>query len=154
MKALTARLYQCARCCRLVEICSCCDRGNIYCQDCASIAGLEKHRAANRRYQQTLQGRRNNAARQQRFREKLRREKAVLYAQPKKVTDEGSPIVLLSASFEAASTQDAKRAQVPPLIGKKHCHFCGYAVSSYLRQDFLRYSRGSIRQGSLFPDGP
>lgn len=31
----SARLFQCARCHALTKICSHCDRGNVYCGDCA-----------------------------------------------------------------------------------------------------------------------
>jgi hypothetical protein len=64
----TARFFLCARCRAQVLICSCCDRGNIYCaQDCAQVARRGAQRAAGRRYQLSLRGRRNHAARAQRW---------------------------------------------------------------------------------------
>jgi hypothetical protein len=51
----TTRLYLCARCRIQVLICSCCDRGNIYCeQGCAEESRRSKRRASTQRYQSTL----------------------------------------------------------------------------------------------------
>ena len=76
----TARFFLCARCRAQVLICSCCDRGNIYCaQDCAQVARRSAQRAAGRRYQLSFRGRRNHAARARRYR-----------ARQNKVTHHGS----------------------------------------------------------------
>jgi hypothetical protein len=65
----TARRYLCARCRTQVLICSCCDRGNIYCNGgCAEAARRTKQRVAGQRYQDTSRGRRNHAARAERYR--------------------------------------------------------------------------------------
>ena len=46
----SARLFQCARCHALTKICSHCDRGNVYCGDCAISACIAqtvlRHRTA------------------------------------------------------------------------------------------------------------
>jgi hypothetical protein len=77
----TARFYLCARCRVQVLICSCCDHGNIYCErGCAAESRRTRQRAAGQRYQRSLRGRRNHAARARRYR-----------AQQNKVTHHGSP---------------------------------------------------------------
>ena len=77
----TARFYLCAGCRAQVLICSCCDRGNIYCGDgCASAARRSAQREAGRRYQSSRRGRRKHAERARRYRERQ-----------KKVTHQGSP---------------------------------------------------------------
>jgi hypothetical protein len=77
----TGRLFLCARCRAQVLICSCCDRGNIYCeQDCAQRSRREAQREAGRRYQSTRQGRRKHAERARAYR-----------ARQQKVTHQGSP---------------------------------------------------------------
>jgi hypothetical protein len=69
----SARLYVCARCREQVIICRCCDRGQRYCAGaCAAAARKEAQRAAGRRYQQSLRGRRQHAQRGQRYRENRR----------------------------------------------------------------------------------
>ena len=77
----SARLYLCARCRAQVLICSCCDRGNIYCErGCAAESRRTRQRASGQRYQRSLGGRRNHAARAKRYR-----------ARQNKVTHQGSP---------------------------------------------------------------
>jgi len=66
-----ARIYYCTRCHSQVFICRHCDRGHIYCGQCAPKAQAEaKYRAA-QRYQTSHQGRVKHAARQRRYRERL-----------------------------------------------------------------------------------
>ena len=75
------RLYYCALCHAQSIICSHCDRGQIYCSDtCAREARLKSCREAEKRYQHTSRGKHKHAARQKRYRERLRQ----------KVTDQGS----------------------------------------------------------------
>ncbi len=62
-------MLNCARCHRLVVICSRCDRGQRYCSaPCAQVQRRRGLREARRRYQRTPLGARNNAARQKRWR--------------------------------------------------------------------------------------
>jgi hypothetical protein len=62
-------MLNCARCHRLVVICTRCDRGQRYCSaDCGQVQRKQSVREAGRRYQQTPPGARNNAARQKRWR--------------------------------------------------------------------------------------
>ena len=77
----SARLFLCAGCRLQVLICSCCDRGQIYCaEDCAQRARRRSLQCAGQRYQNGPPGRRRHAARQGRYR-----------ARGKKVTHQGSP---------------------------------------------------------------
>jgi hypothetical protein len=67
----SARLFPCVRCRALVLICSCCDRGQIYCANgCAEEVRRQSVRAAGERYQATKKGRRAHAARQCAYRAK------------------------------------------------------------------------------------
>ena len=77
----SARLFVCVRCRAQVLICSCCDRGQIYCAgSCAREARYQAQRAAGRRYQASRRGRVCHAARASRYR-----------ARQKNVTHQGSP---------------------------------------------------------------
>ena len=56
----TPRLYLCARCRVQVLICSCCDRGNIYCKrGCAKESRCSKQRASGQRYRSSIHRTRN-----------------------------------------------------------------------------------------------
>lgn len=97
-EATPGRLFLCARCRTQVLICSCCDRGQIYCAGgCAREARQQAQRDAGRRYQTSRRGRVNHAARTSRWR-----------ARQKNVTHQGSPpltddLVLVDAAVIAAS---------------------------------------------------
>ena len=121
----TARLYNCASCHAQTMICRCCDRGNVYCPACALPARQEARRRASQRYQKSLQGRLNHAARQRRYREK----------QTEKVTHNGS---LEAETPVAHSTKrnpsiSSELATAEIII----CHFCGEICSPFLRADYL-----------------
>ena len=77
------RLFVCVGCRSQALICSCCDRGQIYCaDDCADRARHHAQRAAGRRYQISRRGRLAHAVRARRYR-----------ARGKKVTHQGSPLL-------------------------------------------------------------
>jgi len=154
MKQATARIYNCERCHRQVKICNHCDRGNIYCKDCSLPVRRNKQREAGKRYQQTFQGKQNNAARQNRFREAQHKKNIENVAQDKKVTHQGSSSAPSPSSCHQASEPGAGGSQDQQSTGKYFCHFCSCDVSDYLRQDFIRYSAAKIRKGSLSPAGP
>lgn len=137
----TARLYFCCRCQAQVIICSRCDRGHRYCTgECADIARSASLNRAGKKYQLTRVGRFNNAARQQRYRERKKQ----------KVTHQSSPPAaardVLKALFngpEIAQTPDQNHTDV-------RCHHCGAVCEAFLRQDFLHQSRlsGAFRRSS------
>lgn len=140
----SARLFNCARCNRLVTICSCCDRNNIYCcPDCAAIARKNSIRKAGKRYQNSLKGRHKHADRQRRYR-----------LRENKVTHHTSPIspdnVLL---FSQPNEQ--KSSIKPPIAEIVRCDFCGKRCSTFLRSGFLHRQTGyNARFSSYWPMGP
>ena len=124
-----ARFFLCARCRKPVLICSCCDRGQVYCAGgCAQEARRQAQRAAGACYQASRRGRLAHALRARRYR---RRQKIV--------THQGSPSAppddLLSPDLAAAkgpsSTGDFPK--LPPCR-----HWCGRRCPDFVRQDFLR----------------
>jgi hypothetical protein len=134
----TARFYFCAGCRAQVLICSCCDRGNIYCGDgCASAARRSAQQAAGRRYQSSRRGRRNHAERARRYRERQ-----------KKVTHQGSPasriddVISSSAAVAPRVVLRVPRA-FPQHSSSWRCRLCGRPCSPFLRTGFLRRRRGA-----------
>jgi len=134
----TARFYLCAGCSVQVLICSCCDRGNIFCGDgCASAARRSAQREARRRYQSSRRGRRKHAERARRYRERQ-----------KKVTHQGSPaspiddVIGSSAAVAPRVVLRVPRA-FPQHSSSWRCHLCGRPCSPFLRTGFLRRRRGA-----------
>jgi hypothetical protein len=130
----THRLFQCARCFTQVNICTYCDRGNIYCKgSCSFLARKTAQLAASTRYQDTFKGKRQHAICQQRYRARLR---AKLAACDNKVIDQGSqfnPSELPSPPV----TQTAFSLQEIVRI----CDFCGRKVLGFSRRSFLNAYR-------------
>jgi len=121
-------------------ICTRCDRGQRYCGlTCRSSARRRTLREAGRRYQLTALGRRNNAARQRRWRAVRRWG----------VTHQGSPTPALPVSLPASGASGAldeptERSHasrdvraLPPSAGVARCHFCGRPCGAFTRTDFL-----------------
>lgn len=134
----TARLYLCARCQAQVLICSCCDRGNIYCaRECAEVVRRSAQREAGKRYQATDRGRRNHA------------ERARKYRAQKKVTHQGSPLQrtddLISEGWAITPSTLRPRRSLPhfPREAPLRCHWCGCRCSPFVRSGFLRRRRGA-----------
>lgn len=132
--AVSGRLFLCAGCRSQVVICSCCDRGQIYCNGgCAVRARQRTLQAAGRRYQASPRGRLRHAARMDRYR-----------SRQKKVTHHGSP-TLAASDLLAAVAIAAVRDVVPAAAGLgppgPHCHWCGRGCPPLLRQGFLRRRR-------------
>ncbi|HIJ28676.1 MAG: hypothetical protein HOD58_06755 [Gammaproteobacteria bacterium] len=133
----SARLYNCACCGQQVILCSHCDWGNRYCFDgCSKVARKESLGDAGRRYQNTRQGRINNAKRQAEYR--IRQALSELEPPPTvdKVTHHGSEEGTPSASIEI----DEQRGEECSFDSLYHCHRCGRVVDHYLRSGYLRYS--------------
>jgi hypothetical protein len=128
---VSGRLFLCAGCRSRVVICSCCDRGQIYCNGgCAARARQRTLQAAGQRYQASPRGRWRHAARMSRYR-----------SRQKKVTHHGSPAPgagdLLGPVAIAAVRDDVPAAAGLGLPGP-HCHWCGRGCPPLLRQGFLR----------------
>jgi hypothetical protein len=143
------RVFQCAQCAKPVNICTRCDRGNIYCQSlCSTLSRKMKHRAASKRYQNTPAGKRNHAQCQQRYRARLRARQST---QDNKVIDRGSsskPPELLSPPLTKPTEGFQKTV--------RRCDFCRKTVSEFLRRGFLNTYRSPTRstQGYQWLWGP
>ena len=131
----SARLFLCADCRTLCLICSCCDRGQIYCAgDCAAHARHRAQRAAGRRYQSSRRGRLAHADRTRRYR-----------ARGKKVTHHGSPEPPRDDLLTPGSPTIAGDAAIPeerPRRTVSHCHWCGRRCPAFVRREFLRRRLG------------
>lgn len=132
----SARIFNCALCYHQVIICSCCDRGNIYCgPECSKEARKKSLRAADKRYQNTYAGKINHAKRQSCYRER----------QKIKVTDQGSPEL---ENNDLLEFEDHELENLKP-NDDIYCHFCGRKCDSLLRVDFLR-----THASGVWPLGP
>jgi hypothetical protein len=116
-----------------VCICRDCDRGHVYCADCAPQARRQSVHRAGRRYQASSRGRIKHAERSRRYRSRAN-----------KVTHHGSP--RQPANAVLATTDPAVLVEPPvppdsrpPSRGQGWCCFrCGRRCSDRLRQGFLR----------------
>lgn len=145
---MPARFFLCARCAVQALICSCCDRGQIYCAEgCARQARHSAQRAAGRRYQASRRGRVAHALRARNYR-----------GRQKNVTHQGSlprpPDDLLSADLAAAS----EAASIGDFSERPawRCRWCGCRCPDFVRQDFLRRrgSRPAARRGPEHDHSP
>ena len=129
----SSRLYTCLNCHCLITICCHCDRGNRYCKQCSPIMRLRARQRANKRYQNTYQGRLNHAARQKRYRKRLKQ----------KMTYQGSHAIslrdLISDKRKCAIVNyKPVKKQNPNDI---YCHCCHKICPPFLRSDSLRRSK-------------
>ena len=168
---LLARLFRCALCSLLALICSCCDRGHVYCSHrCAQRARRQHRSEAGKRYQTTKTGRLNHAARQARHRERKKR----LTAQPITPAPAGGVVAAVAVACQADHPEPAKLLARPVLaeaagisrdqqIVTHHpspppptddvipldaagtrlsrCDWCGRPCSRFVRLTFLRRRR-------------
>ena len=150
----SGRLFVCAWCGCEVAVCSCCDRGQIYCgADCAGQARRQTLRGAGRRCQQTRRGRRMHAARMARYRAKLAQSSAGVAVGPREiVTHHGSPAPprgdLVAVGATAMPRDDASPVE-PPGTAMTQCHWCGRCCLLPLRRGFRRrrdHRRGRVGQ--------
>jgi hypothetical protein len=146
-EALSGRLFLCAGCRQQVIVCSCCDRGQVYCTGrCAKAARQQTVQQAGRRYQASHRGRRMHAARMSHWR-----------ARQQKVTHHGSPAPPAS-DLVLPAAMTATRAAVAPVdqarLPGPHCHWCGRSCLPLLRQGFLRRRRRHRGHLAHHPTGP
>ncbi len=127
----TYRLYNCRRCGVLVEICTRCDHGNIYCTgECSRIRRLESLRRASARYQHTRRGAVRHAARQHDWR-----------AHHPKVTHQGSSRERCRCSMPAhpmalSELTDAASVEIRTTVTRGpqgYCAFCRTKLSGWIR---------------------
>jgi len=124
----SSRLYHCCRCHAQVIVCSRCDHGQRYCPDqCRHEARSDSLKRAARKYQSSRAGRFNNAARQQRFRQR----------QKQKVTHHGSPENGFNDLLKADLAQPEKAKKPWLTRSTLYCHHCGAVCEPFLRHDFL-----------------
>lgn len=127
----SSRRFLCVACRTSCIICSCCDRGNIYCAgDCARAARRQARIEAGRRYQTSRSGRLNHAARARRYR-----------TRQKKVTHHGSPATADDGPMPPASTQSAETDASPAGLlpgSTERCDWCGHACLPFVRLGFIR----------------
>lgn len=123
----TARLFQCALCHTQAIICSKCDHGQIYCSnDCSALARRKSLNTAGRRYQSTINGKRNHAARQARYEMKI---KTNLTHHTSLISHQCAPMQQLENNAEKTEIDHIKTTLI--------CCFCKRTVSEWLRNDFL-----------------
>jgi hypothetical protein len=156
----SARLFACERCRTLVLICSCCDRGQIYCaKGCAEEARRQSARASGKRYQASKKGRLAHAARQSAYRDK--RKNVPHQARPNEVVPAGQVGRCYRASWygrrvhversgllrkkKLVTHHGSPRRPAHDVVpanatatGFSHCHWCGRLCSPFFRSAFLR----------------
>ncbi len=135
----SARLFLCARCRCQVHICQRCDTGQQYCAgDCASLARIERHREANRRYSHTHRARVLSAQRQHRRRLRIAAQKS------EKVTDQTSPAIAVRSPSQSIGPSASRSHITEPLPVSRAevvCHFCTRVCANRVRLDFLSPSQ-------------
>ena len=121
---LRQRFCRGAGCGRIFFICRSCDRGQCYCSDgCRAEAVRRQRREANRRHQQSDEGRRDHCDRQREYRER--------FAQ-RRVTDQPSQAAALSGRIPIAEQvpgEDTTRVTDVPRQRHRRlfCIICGRA---------------------------
>jgi hypothetical protein len=141
-------MFNCARCHRLVVICTRCDRGQRYCSaPCAQVQRKRSVREAGRRYQRTRPGARNNAARQKRWRTRIVTT-VTHHPSPthkhlrEELPGENAPKETCDATSNRAFVI-SNRTPVTILAGQpvRRCDFCGRLCGSYTRWGTLSAER-------------
>lgn len=129
--APSARLFICTGCRAQSLICSCCDRGQIYCAGgCGPLARRRSQRAAGARYQTSRHGRRAHAERARRYR--ARREKVTHHGSPAPSSDDLVPPGSRAVASGVITSDEWPRRPA------SHCHWCGRRCPDLVRQDFMR----------------
>lgn len=132
----TARLFNCVLCHELVNICSDCDRGNIYCSEhCSTIARQSSMREAGKRYQSTFQGRLNHAKRQADY----RRRQQEKIEDTEKVTHRGSQVNPSDDLLAIVPTAEKIEYLAVAVRQNRCCDFCSRGEFQYFRQGFVRH---------------
>jgi hypothetical protein len=134
-------MLNCARCQRLVVICSRCDRGQRYCSaSCAQVQRRRSVREAGRRYQRTPLGARNNAARQKRWRIRIATTVTHHTSPAQNHLREEPPSQNVKKEAGDATTN---RRPITTRLGEPgpRCDFCGRPCGSYTRMGTLSTER-------------
>jgi len=113
-------------------ICQSCDRGQRYCaQECSQRARKASRQRAQSKYQKSVKGRFNNAARQQRFRQRQKEKE-------KKVTDQSSPSSPVNDLLVETMCAYENGPEIQPIHAETVCHFCGCLCDALFRVGFLK----------------
>ena len=132
----SSRLFNCALCHELVNVCSDCDRGNIYCsQACSTAARQESQREAGQRYQSTFKGRIHHAKRQAAYRDREREKTKEII----KVTHQGFQADAPNDLLMGVSLVEKNQGVVPDVKEHRCCDFCSAGRFQYFRLDFIRH---------------
>ncbi len=141
-------MFNCARCHRLVVICTRCDCGQRYCwAHCGQVQRRRGVREAGRRYQRTRHGARNNAARQKRWRTRIA---ATVTHHPSpaqnRVRQETPGKNAQKEAWDATSNRTpviSNRVPITIPTGEvdRRCDFCGRRCGSYTRMGTLSAER-------------
>ena len=137
----SSRRFRCRQCDTPALICRRCDRGQAYCsEDCSALARVAQRRAAEQRYRLSGKGRRNNAARQRRHRERQR--SGVTHqgsASELEAEDHCIPEAAMVATLDPMpllETLDDSPSSGAPQSEPRCCE-CGTPCSPFVRKDFL-----------------
>ena len=125
------RHYNCLNCNSQIILCRYCDRGNIYCKQCAPIMYLKTRQRANKRYQSSYQGRINHAARQKRYRERERLKHKVTYQGSKMISL--CDLLIKKRKDVIINFKPVKKRTIKDVF----CHCCGKSCSGFIRDDYL-----------------
>jgi hypothetical protein len=140
-KPRSGRLFLCASCRVQVIICSCCDRGQVYCNSgCSARARRRTVRDAGQRYQASLKGRRAHAARMSRYR--ARRQRVTHHSSPAAVLHDLLPPEAMMPTAVDISPAEVLRPPGP------YCRWCGCRCLPLLRLGFIRRRRHRGRAGA------
>jgi hypothetical protein len=127
------RIFNCAKCSKLVSLCRPCDRGNIYCSaPCASTRRRDSLREAGARYQHTEYGKEKHAARQARYRQRL----ALSRRQVTQHTSNDTQSCAKAVETNPDAT-DKQFSNTARLI----CTGCSHCIGPFARFDFWRSGR-------------
>lgn len=136
----SSRLFTCKKCHAQVLVCSCCDRGQIYCgTTCSAKARRQSCQNAEKRYQLTTRGRLKHALRQKHYRMRKKQ----------KVTDQGSIATEVNGLLSHVENK-AIAVNVLAAQSDYKCCFCKKTVSSYFRSGFLRRHTSLTMQNSPY----
>jgi hypothetical protein len=150
-------MFLCARCRDQVLLCSHCDRGQQYCsRACSSASRRERRREAAVRYQGSLRGQLNHAARSACWRQRRRSRRALDAGMViDKVTHQGCPGATADASLPACETPGASALPINPVSAidtavaltvavepaVSVCRRCARVLRPYVRQGYLHGMR-------------
>lgn len=145
------RSFFCSKCSARCEICTHCDRGQIYCPACAPFAAAARKKKANKQYRVTFNGKRVRAA--------LERARRVRLKNPPSVDDRGSLPAAASANFSAPQITSAEKKENGDAAGREYkeraysnieeqtdktglrCSFCRKVAPPFRRQGDIPWRR-------------